>query len=410
MIGDELGQPVDMAVAHLQHAAGVLEHGARLQAPEGDDLRDPVAAVLLLDVGDDLVAARFAEVDVEVGHRHAFGVEEALEQQVERQRIEVGDGQRPGDDRARARTAARTDRNVVRLRPFDEVGDDQEVAREAHAGDDVDLEVEPLAIARLLLLASSGKPRVEPGMGIGAELLVLVVGQARKDRPALRSADRAALSDDRRVRDRLGQIDEQLAHRRRVLQPRFGRGGLTIVALDVGGLGDAQHRVMRGMEARVGVSGRIGRDQRQVPLEGKIDQRLFRCLLDRVVAADDLDVQPIREDRLQTVEIDLRLVLLAIGKKPGERALRARGQRDQALARLLQGREGNVRVQLDRTIQVRRRDEMAEVAVALLVLRQQHEPVDRRAARLRRPRNGEHRADDRLHALAEQASVKAIAA
>ena len=79
MVGDELGEPVDMAVTHLQHAPRVLEHGARLEAPEGDDLRHPVAAVFLLDVGDDLVAPRFAEVDVEVGHRHAFGVQEALE-------------------------------------------------------------------------------------------------------------------------------------------------------------------------------------------------------------------------------------------------------------------------------------------------------------------------------------------
>ena len=78
----------------------------------------------------------FAEVDVEVGHRHALGIEEALEQQVERDRVEVGDGQRPGDDRARARAAARPDRNVVGLGPFDEVGDDQEVAGEPHAGDD----------------------------------------------------------------------------------------------------------------------------------------------------------------------------------------------------------------------------------------------------------------------------------
>ena len=46
MVGHQLRQPVDLAVGHLQHAAGVLEHRPRLQPPEGDDLRDPVAAVL----------------------------------------------------------------------------------------------------------------------------------------------------------------------------------------------------------------------------------------------------------------------------------------------------------------------------------------------------------------------------
>ena len=102
-----LAEPVDLAVGHLQHAADVAQHGARLQRAEGDDLRDLVAAVFLLDVADHLVAAVLAEVDVEVGHRDAVGIEEALEQQREAQRIDVGDGQRIGDQRAGARAAAR---------------------------------------------------------------------------------------------------------------------------------------------------------------------------------------------------------------------------------------------------------------------------------------------------------------
>ena len=64
-------------------------------------------AVALLHVADHLVAPVLAEVDVEVGHRHAFGIEEALEQQAEADRIEVGDGERIGDERAGARAAAR---------------------------------------------------------------------------------------------------------------------------------------------------------------------------------------------------------------------------------------------------------------------------------------------------------------
>jgi hypothetical protein len=37
------------------------------------------------------------KVDVEVRHRDAVGIEEALEQQAEAQRVEIRDGQRPGD-------------------------------------------------------------------------------------------------------------------------------------------------------------------------------------------------------------------------------------------------------------------------------------------------------------------------
>ena len=92
---------------------------------------------------DHLVAPVLAEVDVEVGHRHAVGVEEALEEEVEAERIEVGDGERPGDHRAGAGAAPRPDRDALPLGPLDEVGDDQEVARILHPDDDPELELEP---------------------------------------------------------------------------------------------------------------------------------------------------------------------------------------------------------------------------------------------------------------------------
>ena len=94
---------------------------------------------LLLHVGDHLLAPLLAEVDVEVGHRDPLGVQEALEQQAVAQGVQVGDGQRPGDQRAGARTAPRPHRDAMRLGPLDEVRDDQEVAGEAHLDDHADL-------------------------------------------------------------------------------------------------------------------------------------------------------------------------------------------------------------------------------------------------------------------------------
>ena len=64
------------------HARDVAHDGARLHRAEGDDLRDVLAAVLAGDVVDDLAAPPLAEVDVDVGQRHALGVEEPLEDQV----------------------------------------------------------------------------------------------------------------------------------------------------------------------------------------------------------------------------------------------------------------------------------------------------------------------------------------
>ena len=69
------------------------------------------------DVLDDPVAALHAEVDVEVRHRDAFGIQEALEQQVVLDRIEIGDAERIGHQRAGAGAAARTHRHAVARAP-----------------------------------------------------------------------------------------------------------------------------------------------------------------------------------------------------------------------------------------------------------------------------------------------------
>ena len=100
IIRHQLAEPVDLAVGHLQHAADVAEHGAGLKLTEGDDMGDAVGAITLAHIGDHLVAAVLAEIDVEVRHRDALRIEEALEQQPEADRIEVGDGERIGNERA----------------------------------------------------------------------------------------------------------------------------------------------------------------------------------------------------------------------------------------------------------------------------------------------------------------------
>ena len=130
--GNELGDLVDVAVAHAEHATHVAHHGLRRHGAVGDDLRHAFAAILLRHVFDDAVAPVHAEVDVEVRHRHAFRVEEALEQQVVLERIEVGDAERIRHQRAGARAAARPHRHAVGTRPADEIRDDEEVARETH--------------------------------------------------------------------------------------------------------------------------------------------------------------------------------------------------------------------------------------------------------------------------------------
>ena len=140
-VGDQLGKAVAGAIVAAEHAGCIAGGGAREHLAEGDDLSDRLASVLLGDVAHHALAPTNGEVDVDIGHRHALGVEEALEQEVVAQRVDIGDRHAVGDDRAGRRTASRADGDAVLLGELDEVPDDQEVGVEAHAIDHAKLHV-----------------------------------------------------------------------------------------------------------------------------------------------------------------------------------------------------------------------------------------------------------------------------
>src|SRR3712207_7084500 len=56
-------------------------------------LHDALPILLLGHVAHDALAPAHGEVDVDVRHRHALGVQEALEEQVVAQGVDVGDAQ-----------------------------------------------------------------------------------------------------------------------------------------------------------------------------------------------------------------------------------------------------------------------------------------------------------------------------
>jgi hypothetical protein len=233
----QLGHAVHMAVAHAQHAAHVAQRGLAGHRAEGGDLAHRVATVLVLDVLDDAVAVGLAEVDVEVGHRHPFRVQETFEEQLVLQRVQVGDEQGIGHQRAGAGAPPRPHRAAVGLGPDDEVRDDQEVAWKAHLDDGRQLELQPLDIARPLLVA----PRcigIERGQtafqAFVAGLAKVVVGghasaidqrrgEVRQLRLAQHQPEVAAPCDLHRVGQCRRQVGKQLGHlglRLEVLLPR----------------------------------------------------------------------------------------------------------------------------------------------------------------------------------------------
>src|SRR5205085_1057033 len=143
------------------------------------------------------------EVDVHVRQVLAGRVEEALEEQAVADRVDVGDLKAVRRERAGRGAAARPYGDAVLLREADEVPDDQEVVREAHLLDRLELELEPLGELR-------GDAVVAAVQALLAELDEVLEGVApvgrrvlgEQDPPQLHR-DGAALGDLERPPERL---------------------------------------------------------------------------------------------------------------------------------------------------------------------------------------------------------------
>ena len=335
----ELAELVDLTVGHFQHTADVAQNAARLQGAEGDDLRHLVAAVTLLHVADHLVAPVLAEVDVEVRHRHALGIEESLEQQVKAKRIEVGDGQRVGHERARPRAAARPDRDAMILRPLDEVGNDEEVAGIFHPLDHLQLEGQPLAV---FLDGASGREPVRRDTALQARLgarpqlgafvdSAVADREARQDRLFGERPECATLGDLDRRGQCLRQVGKQRGHLGAAFEIMLG-GKLAAVGLgDDAPFRDRNQRVVGVVILALGEERLVGGDEGNVPGIGQLDQRAFGGPLARRAVALQLHVQPVAEQLLQGGAARAGEIGLPGDDRRIERPARPAGERDQAV-------------------------------------------------------------------------------
>ena len=337
VVGDQFGDAVDLAVGHAKDAAGVADGGAGLEFSEGDDLGDAVGAVFAANVVDHLVAAVLAEIDVEIGHRDAFGIEKALEQQVELQGVDVGDGLRPGGERAGAGTAAGADRDALPFCPLDEVGDDEEVAGEAHAGDDVQLEfqafgVDGAAVGRGVDLGHAAGEALARHLAQGFVLggAVADLGANREHRFAGFGHHGAAFRDRNCVVAGFGQVGEQSAHDLGGFEPLLGRGAAAVAFGQGSALGDAEQGVVGLVHRGLGEVAVIGGDQGQARFVGEADQAGFDGALIGLAEAVEFDGEAVGEGLGEAGEEVLGGRHLALGEQARERAGVAAGEQDEA--------------------------------------------------------------------------------
>ena len=102
-------------------------------------------AVLAADVIKHFAAAAILEVRIDIRQGYTVGVEETLKKEVVLERIQIGNLQTVSHYRTCRTTTTRTDGDVQLLtRCTDEIHDDEEVTRETHRDDGVELELDTL--------------------------------------------------------------------------------------------------------------------------------------------------------------------------------------------------------------------------------------------------------------------------
>ena len=383
-----LGDPVDVGVRHAHGAADVPHHGTGLHGAEGDDLRDVVPPVLPGDVVDDLAPAALAEVDVDVRQGDALRVEEALEDQVELHRVDVGDLQAPGDEAARRRSPARPHGNPLLAGVADEVPHDEEVAGVAHPDDDVDLVGEPgLVVGDGVLqpprvglppqrLEASPEPFPRHVLEVAVERERLRHVEVRQVVLVGRELDVAAFGDGHGVRERGRIVAEHRAH----LVPGLQVELIPVVAqallvADVLAGADAQQHVVRMAIRLLEVVDVVGADKGQIEVAGHrqeagvhdplIVDALVLHLEEEVAGAEDV---PIGRGRLAGA---LRLLR---AEPRRHLALQAGAQADEPLRVPGQQLLVDPRLVVE-PLRVAGGDQLDEVVVAGEVLGEEHEVV-----------------------------------
>ena len=310
-LGDQLRDLVDRAVGDVEHAPRVADGRAGHHRPEGDDLGDVVAPVLLGHVVDDAVAAGDREVDVHVGHRLAARVQEALEEEVVLDGVDLGDVEAVGGERACGRAAAGADRDAVLLRELDEVPDDQEVVGEAHLLDRLELELEPLLDLRRHVVVALLQAFFAELDEVVERVAAFRDRELRQPDLAELDLDVAALGDLERRAERVRVVREVLGHLGRGLEVELVGVELPVVRVleRVAGL-DAEERLVRARVRVVEVVDVAGRDERQAGALGEAREERVDAGLRLEAGVLDLDVGGVLgEDLDEPVEVGRGVVV-----------------------------------------------------------------------------------------------------
>ena len=375
--GNGLGHLIHGGIAHSQHAAHVSHHGLGLHGAEGDDLRDVIRAIFARHVIDHLLPAFIAEVDVQVGHAHALGVQETLKEQVVFERVQHGDAQRIGHDAARAAATAGTDHDAVALGVVDKVPHDEEVVHIPHAGNHVQLigkargrltpgVIRLIGIARLEALAAQAGEHFQ-------RRFTCFDGKAGQMKLAEFKCHLAARGDLTRLMHGLRTVGKEREHFRLALDIEFlGFHSHARLVLERLARLDAHEHLLGGRVLAVEIVAVVGGYQGNARLPcQRLEAGEHHALLRQAMVHDFHKVIALAEKRLHLKRILFRVLRAALQQQLGQIAAEARRQTDQPLGMLPEQVIVDARLVV-KALRKPRADELDQVVIAGLVFAQQN--------------------------------------
>ena len=137
--GHQFCHHVHLLIRDTHHTAHIADGVAGGHGTEGNNLRHMIGPVFPIDVINDLLPTLVAEVYVKIGHADALRVQEALEDQIVPDGVDIRDAYAVGRNAACTGTTARAHRDALTFGVIDVVPDDKVVVGVAHGFDHADL-------------------------------------------------------------------------------------------------------------------------------------------------------------------------------------------------------------------------------------------------------------------------------
>ena len=327
-----------------------------------------LAAVASVDVLDHLLAAVGLEVDVDVGRGGPFGRKEAFEDQVVGQRVDGGDAQQKSHQRVSSR-AATLAADTLPAGEAHDVPDDKKIVGQAKLLDDRQL------VIQQTLHSLAGCSAVALGQRLPAEgpqVVIRRTGAGRKERQILHAAaqgDVATLGDLQRLAQRVRAVGEKASHLGCALEMRLAVAvALKIAGVQSGVAADGGQHIVQAMASPQRVVDVVGGHHRRADALSQTQQSLHQPLVAGAQLALHFDEEAVpAEQGLQLLGRALRLRFVPGQQMLSNDAVPAAGERQEASAVLRQVVPGGQRLPL-LAAQARRRDQLAEVGEAHLVL------------------------------------------